>query len=294
MSNILRLKWLLVAFLVMALLPTAGWLAPRSAGALAPRPFIVPATDTPMPAGPVLSPDLSPVRTAIAAEIYATLTAQAATPSLPDLVPLRTAIAGEVFATQTAEAAAGGPAPTWTPIILVAPDTATSEAVPGEATATPLVFPAVGTATPLVVGPEVGTPTAIDLSAATATPAQLRQVATVTPTRPPTRTPPRPLRYCYRGLVDRYENITPLLIEIDGRVLDRNGRPQANVLVRVSAFSFSVQTRTDVNGNFQVHGLAQAINWNVDLPELRSAAVVAAIQRSGLRAIITFREQPCS
>jgi hypothetical protein len=290
MSSKLRLKWFLVAILSVALLPAAGWIAPGSARALAPRPFIVPATDTPMPAGP----DLSPVRTTIAAEIYATLTAQAPAPSLPDLVPLRTAIAGEVFATQTAEAVAGAPAPTWTPVILVVQDTATAEAVAGEATATPLVFPSLATAPPLVVSPTIGTPVAIDVSAPTATPVSLRQVATVTPTRPPTRTPPPLLRYCYRGQVDRYENITPLLIEIDGRVLDRNGRPRANVLVRVSAFSFSVQTRTDGNGNFQMHGLAQAINWNVDLPELKSGVVVAAIQRSGLRAVITFREQPCS
>ena len=291
MSSKLRLKWSLVAFLVVALLPAAGWLAPGSARALAPRPFIVPPTDTPMPAGP----DLSPVRTAIAAEIYATLTAQATTPSLADLVPLRTAIAGEVFATQTAQAAAGGAAPTWTPIILVAPDTATPKAVPGEATAPPLVFPPVGTATPLVVGPDRGTPSAVDLSAPTSTPAQLRQVATVTPTvpPPPPRTPPRPPRYCYRGQVDRYEDLAPLLIEIDGRVLDRNGRPRANVLVRVSAFSFSVRARTNGNGNFQVHGLAQAIDWNVDLPELKSGVVVAALQKSGQRAVITFREQPC-
>jgi hypothetical protein len=113
-----------------------------------------------------------------------------------------------------------------------------------------------------------------------------RVVATPTATRPappPTRTPVPPTRYCMQGQVDRYEKIDKPLIQIDGRVLDHRGKPMRNIIVRVFAYTVDVRTQTEAHGTFQVHGLVQAMDWNVDLPGLHSPAVVAQFRDNGPR-----------
>ena len=224
-----------------------------------------PPTDTPAPEPPTELPaDMPPLaatQTAVVAKVMATMTATAQAPSLTE-----TAIVAEFLATLTAQAA-----PTDTPTPTPRPtDTPT-------ATYTPTPSP---TRTP--------TATATPTPRPTATP-----TATPTPRPRPTDTPTPEPDYCFRGEVDRFDEIGWPLIEIQGQVFDRNGEPVRDTLVRVAAFSVDLRTRTWETGGFQIHGLAQPIDWNVDLPELESEVVVAEFKDGGQRAIITFREQPC-
>ncbi len=123
-----------------------------------------------------------------------------------------------------------------------------------------------------------------------------RVVATPTPA-PPTPRPqptatPRP-SYCMRGRVDRYDKIDKPLIQIDGRVLDHKGKPMRDVIVRAFAYTVDVRTHTEAHGEFQIHGLVQAMDWNVDLPGLKSPPVVAQFRDNGQRAVITFQQEVC-
>lgn len=124
-----------------------------------------------------------------------------------------------------------------------------------------------------------------------------RQVATPTPAPPTPRPRPTPTpvpQYCMRGQVDRYEKIDKPLIQIDGRVLNHKGKPMRDVIVRVFAYTVDVRTHTEAHGEFQIHGLVQAMDWNVDLPGLRSPVVVAQFRDNGQRVVITFQQEVCS
>lgn len=123
-----------------------------------------------------------------------------------------------------------------------------------------------------------------------------RLVATPTPAPPTPRPRPTPTprpHYCMRGQVDRYDKIDKPLIQIDGRVLDHKGKPMRDVVVRVFAYTVDVRTHTEAHGEFQIHGLVQAMDWNVDLPGLNSPAVVAQFRDNGQRAVITFQQEAC-
>jgi hypothetical protein len=124
-----------------------------------------------------------------------------------------------------------------------------------------------------------------------------RQVATPTPAPPTPRPRPTPTpapQYCMRGQVDRYEKIDKPLIQIDGRVLNHKGKPMRDVIVRVFAYTVDVRTHTEAHGEFQIHGLVQAMDWNVDLPGLKSPVVVAQFRDNGQRVVITFQQEVCS
>jgi hypothetical protein len=93
--------------------------------------------------------------------------------------------------------------------------------------------------------------------------------------------------------VVRYDIINPGLIQIEGRVLDRNGQGVSNVLVRASAWGNEIVNRAWIDGTYKLHGIANAIPWEVDLPELNSIPVTADIESDGRRAIVDFVEKPC-
>jgi serine/threonine-protein kinase len=120
---------------------------------------------------------------------------------------------------------------------------------------------------------------------------------TPTPTVTPTPTPrPRPtatpVPLCFIGEVVRSDYINPGLIQIEGRVLDRNGQGIPDVLVRASAWGTELLTRTWVDGSYKIHGIVNAIPWEVDLPEVPCVATTANLEL-GRKAVVDFVEQKC-
>lgn len=120
---------------------------------------------------------------------------------------------------------------------------------------------------------------------------------TPTPTVTPTPTPrPKPtatpIPLCFVGEVVRSDYINPGLIQLEGRVLDRNGQGVANVLVRVSAWGTELFTRTWVDGSYKFHGIVNAIPWQVDLPKVRCVPTTANLE-VGRKVIVDFVEQKC-
>jgi outer membrane protein assembly factor BamD (BamD/ComL family) len=120
---------------------------------------------------------------------------------------------------------------------------------------------------------------------------------TPTPTVTPTPTPrPRPtatpVPRCFIGEVVRSDYINPGLIQIEGRVLDKNGRGVPDMLVRASAWGTELLTRTWVDGSYKMHGIANPIPWEVDLPEVPCVATTASLEH-GRKAVVDFVEQEC-
>lgn len=120
---------------------------------------------------------------------------------------------------------------------------------------------------------------------------------TPTPTVTPTPTPrPRPtatpIPLCFIGEVVRFDYINPGLIQLEGRVLDRNGQGVPDVLVRASAWGTELSTRTWVDGTYKIHGIVNAIPWEVDLPEVPCVATTANLEL-GRKAVVDFVEQRC-
>jgi hypothetical protein len=90
-----------------------------------------------------------------------------------------------------------------------------------------------------------------------------------------------------------YDIINSGLIQIEGRVLNMNGEGVSDVLVRASAWGTELFARTWIDGSYRIHGAANAIPWEVDLPEVNSIPVTADIESDGQRAIVGFVEKPC-
>lgn len=119
-----------------------------------------------------------------------------------------------------------------------------------------------------------------------------------TPTVMPTPTPrPRPtatpVNLCFIGEVIRYDYINPGLIQIEGQVLNKNGEGIPNVLVRASAWGNEILARTWIDGSYKIHGIGNAIPWEVDLPHVPCTAATADIESDGQKAIVDFVEKPC-
>jgi hypothetical protein len=85
----------------------------------------------------------------------------------------------------------------------------------------------------------------------------------------------------------------PGLIQIEGRVLDTNGEGVSGVLVRASAWGTEVFGLTGIDGGYRIHGIVNALPWEVDLPEVNSIPVTADIESDGQRAVVDFVEKPC-
>jgi tetratricopeptide (TPR) repeat protein len=141
----------------------------------------------------------------------------------------------------------------------------------------------------------------IDVGAAENKLNEMRE-ACATPTPEPTATPTRPpptstpVRYCFVAEVVGQADRPGGVIHIEGRVIDRNGRGIAGmvVAVRPKAGGPTVYAQSaPPNGNYNYHGLQGAAEWLITLRDFEARETLVTFTKEGMVVLVNVTEKPC-